>query len=279
MPPRLSVVIPAYNNADYIAATVGSVLDQSYRDFELIIADHSSTDGTLATLEPFRSDPRVRILSTPSGGGAPRNWNRVTEEAQGEFLKLVCGDDIVYPGCFEEQMAAIERNPKVTAVASARDIVNARGDVLIRNRGLGKLSGTVSGAEAVKATVRSGTNIFGEPACVLLRRSSLVQAGLWDARFPYLIDEASYANVMLQGDVVAIRKPLAAFRISNSQWSVRLARSQAEQAHQFHRAIHALRPDVVSASDVRVGNMRASVMAVLRRLAYVRFRKQMGTTA
>ncbi len=95
MPPRVSIVIPAYNNADYLAETVDSVLAQTFTDFEVVIADHSSTDGTWDVMQRYADEPRVRLLRTEAGGGALRNWNRVSQEAGGELIKLVCGDDLL----------------------------------------------------------------------------------------------------------------------------------------------------------------------------------------
>jgi glycosyltransferase involved in cell wall biosynthesis len=94
---RVSVVIPAYNNADYIRETIESVLAQTYQDIELIISDHTSRDDTWDIIEEFASDPRVTLMKTAAGGGAVRNWNAVSKAASGEFIKLVCGDDLLHP--------------------------------------------------------------------------------------------------------------------------------------------------------------------------------------
>ena len=273
--PRVSVVIPAYNNADYIAQTVESVLAQTFADFELVISDHSSTDDTLAVIEPYRSDPRVRVVSTEPGGGAERNWRRVTELATGEFVKLVCGDDLLAPELLERQVAALDAEPKAVLAATARDIVDADGAVLIRARGYGA-SGRVGGAEAVRASVRAGTNLFGEPGCVLMRREVLARVGGWDGRFPYLIDQATYSRVLLEGDLVADERSGAAFRLNGGQWSVALAKSQSDQAKAFHHWLGEARPDVVSAADVRRGNRRAMVMAWARRAVYVLYARRMS---
>ncbi|MFD6029515.1 MULTISPECIES: glycosyltransferase family 2 protein [Cellulosimicrobium] len=273
--PRVSVVVPAYDNAAFIEETIDSILAQTFTDFELVVSDHSSTDGTWELLQRYASDPRVTLVRTDAGGGARRNWNRVTELATGELVKLVCGDDLLRPTCLEEQVRAFdEGGPDVVLVASQRDIVDARGATFIRGRGLARLDGVVDGAEALRATVRSGSNVFGEPACVLLRRDALARAGGWqDLR--YFIDAGTYARVLVQGDAVALRRSLAAFRVSAAQWSVRLARQQAQEAAEFHRSARALAPAAISSTDVRLGDLKARIAAVQRRVAYLLLGRRM----
>lgn len=266
--PLVSVVVPAYNNGAYIAATVRSILDQTCPELEVIVADHASTDNTREVLAEF-SDERLTVVDTPAGGGAPANWNRVSQLAAGRYLKLVCGDDILYPTAVAEQVAALEAHPSAVLVASQRDLVDARGDVFVRGRGLGGLDGLVSGGAAIRATVRSGTNLFGEPMCVTMRRESLEQAGWWDPTKAYYIDAGSYARVLALGDLVALRRSLAAFRVSASQWSVRLMQEQQQQAEEFHTEMAALFPDDVTAADVRRGNRMATLVAWQRRAAYL----------
>ena len=267
MKPTVSVVIPAFNNAEYIEATMRSVLGQTFQDFELIVADHSSTDATAELLRQFESDPRVRLISTPAGGGAARNWRRVTAEASGEYIKLVCGDDIIYPQCIDTQLNSFSDG--VNMVSARRDVVDSEGRTIVSNRGLPGLVGRIAGTKAVRATVRSGTNVFGEPASVMFRRSALVNAGSWDTAEHYLIDEATYVSVLMDGDHVGIAESLGSFRVSDSQWSVRLAKTQAREAIAFHRRLAAAHPELLSPFDVWVGNLKARVLALGRRLIYV----------
>ncbi len=276
MTPRISVVVPAYNNASYIGQTLDSVLGQTFGDFEVVIADHSSVDATAEVIEGYRGDPRMRILPpTPPGGGARANWNRVSEHARGEWIKLVCGDDLLAPEALARQLEAAEQHPAAVMVASQRTIIDANGAPVFRSRGLAGLSGAVPGTEAIRRTVRRGTNIFGEPACVLLRRDALERSG-WDDSFPYMLDVATYAHIMHLGDVVALPGELASFRLSASQWSVRLANYQAAQAAGFHKALRAQYPTLLSAADVYLGNARARLNAYARRLVYFGIRKRMG---
>ncbi|MFK0401609.1 glycosyltransferase family 2 protein [Microbacterium sp. NPDC090225] len=265
--PPLSVVIPAYNNARTLAETIDSVLAQEGIDFELIVADHSSTDGSDAVLDGYRDDARVTILTTASGGGAERNWNRVTAEAHGEFIKLVCGDDVLRPGILARQVALL-RTSGAVLTACRRDVTDADGKVLMPAWGLRGLGAPMDGARAAAKAVRAGSNLFGEPASVTMRRDSLERAGGWDATFPYLIDQATYSRVLLDGTFVPDSEVGATFRLSDSQWSAVLIASQADQARRFHRWFREEHPSVVSAWDLRIGNFRASVMARLRRLSY-----------
>ena len=70
--PRVSVVVPSYNNASFIEETMDSILGQTFEDFELVVADHSSSDGTWERLQRYGADPRVRLIRTEPGVGAPR---------------------------------------------------------------------------------------------------------------------------------------------------------------------------------------------------------------
>ncbi|MDQ0633323.1 glycosyltransferase involved in cell wall biosynthesis [Arthrobacter pascens] len=277
MSPKVSIVIPAYNNVQYIEETLESVLNQSFDDYEVVIADHSSIDGTAEVIARFADHPKVRVLSpTPTGGGAQANWNRVSQAATGEYLKLVCGDDLIARDALAHQVEALESNPGAVIVSSLRDLVDADGRLFLKGRGLQGVSGRVSGRQAIRATVRAGSNIFGEPACSLFRRDILAKEGWWDNTHPYLIDEATLARICRHGDFVALRESLASFRISASQWSVRLARQQSDQAISFHHRLREDDPTLLSRFDVILGNARAIAVAYARRLAYIRLNHRMG---
>ena len=279
MPPRLSVVVPTYNNADFVEAAVDSILGQTFEDFELVIADHSSRDDTWARLQPYAHDPRVRLLSTPAGGGAPANWSRVTEAATGTYLKLVCGDDLLEPTCLERQVEVLDRNPGVVLTATRRLLIDARGEQVISARGLAGLSGRVPGRKAARRAVVVGSNIFGEPACVMMRRDAFEAAGGWADSEPYVIDQQTYCNVLMHGDFYAIPEPLASFRLSASQWSVNLAQEQSAQVVRFHHRLAAANPGLLSRADLAQGDNRARAMAYGRRAAYLWLGRKMQPEA
>lgn len=273
--PSVSIVIPAFRNARFIDETVESALAQTYDDLEVVIADHSSDDGTWEAIQRFASDPRVRLMRTPTGGGAPANWNAVTEAADGTYVKLLCGDDLIAPTCVERQVAALEAHPTAVAAAAKRDLIDPAGGLLLGARGIDPLDGLVSGADAIRALVRAGSNLLGEPGCVLIRREVLDRVGGWLDPYPYLIDQFTYMSVLRHGDLVALPEVLASFRVSNTQWSVRLASDQARQAAGTHRHFGEQMPETVSRRDIALGNARARATALMRRAAYVVWRKRM----
>lgn len=273
--PVLSVVVPAYNNGQTLAETLRSILDQDLRDLELIVADHASADDTRAVMDTFSSDARVTLLDTPAGGGAGRNWRRASEAATGQYLKLVCGDDVLRAGVLSRQINVLESTGAVLT-ACRRDIVDSNGNILKAGWGLRGIGSPMSGAAAARRSVRAGSNLFGEPASVMMRRQDLEESGGWFDRFPYLIDQATYTRVLLRGDFVPDPHTGATFRMSRSQWSVALVREQSAQARGFHAWLHDVHPEVVTAADVLMGDARATVMARARRLAYRLLERRMG---
>jgi glycosyltransferase involved in cell wall biosynthesis len=271
----VSIVVPSYQNARFIDDTMESALSQTFEDFELVVADHSSTDGTWDRLQAYAGDPRVRLMRTPPGGGAEANWNAVTAQATGTYVKLLCGDDLIAPTCLERQVAALEAHPSAVLAAARRDLVDVAGRPLLRGRGLGPLVGPVPGDQALRTLVRAGTNLLGEPACVLMRRDALTKSDGWRATYPYLIDQFTYMTLLTTGDMVGVDATLASFRVSNTQWSVHLASEQSRQAGGVHRHFRVALPEVVSPLDVRLGNLRARRTAFARRAAYFVWRNQM----
>jgi hypothetical protein len=191
----------------------------------------------------------------------------VTEEASAPLTKLVCGDDILRPGVLARQ-AAILADPDIALTACRRDIIDAGGHVLMAGWGLRGLTRRMAGPRAVRVAVRAGSNPFGEPASVMMRTEHLRAEGGWFGRFPYLIDQATYSRVLLHGDFAPDPEVGATFRMSASQWSVALTKSQSAQASGFHHWMHDTHPEVVSRGDVALGDVRAWLMARARRLSY-----------
>jgi glycosyltransferase involved in cell wall biosynthesis len=108
--PRVSIVIPAYNREKYLGIAVESVLRQTYTDWELIISDDGSTDGTLEMITDFaRYDSRIKVLAAPHQG-AVYALIAGFNAAQGEFIGQLDSDDLLEPEAIELTVAALEAN-------------------------------------------------------------------------------------------------------------------------------------------------------------------------
>lgn len=271
MKPLVSVVVPVYNGVSFIHETMQSILAQTLTDFELLVSERYSTDGTWEALQRYADDPRVRLLRLDAEGPAPVNFRHVTSLATGEFIKAVCADDILYPDCLEVQVAELRAHPSAALAVSSRDVIDASGKMVMRNRGLAGLSGEVTATDAIRRTVLAGTNIFGEPPTALFRRDALEEAGGWEPDRPFLFDLATYCSVLLhhQANLIAEPRPLWAFRLSGVQETVRTYNhSQTDHVVGFYRELAAANPGLLTPRHLLIGNARARVNTLGRHAVY-----------
>ncbi len=122
--PTVSLGMPVYNGANFIAATLDSLLTQTYRDFELIITDNASTDDTEAIVRAYAArDGRIRYQRNETNIGGSANYNLTFELARGRYFKWAAHDDLCAPTFLERCVEALERDPDVVlAYTQARAI-------------------------------------------------------------------------------------------------------------------------------------------------------------
>jgi glycosyltransferase involved in cell wall biosynthesis len=129
--PTLSIGMPVYNSADYLRDAVESILAQSFADFELIISDNASTDGTAdVARELAERDPRVRYRRNATNVGLSGNWNLLVPLARGRLFKWAAGDDLLLPGFLERCVAAVDADPAVVLAYARAQFVDANGSAL-----------------------------------------------------------------------------------------------------------------------------------------------------
>jgi len=117
MHPKISVLMTVFNREQYVTEAIDSVLTQSYSDFELIIVDDCSTDGSYQLAQDAaRKDLRIRVFQNAHNIGDYPNRNRAASYAQGDYLKYVDADDTIYPRCLELMLEPLERCPHVAIV-------------------------------------------------------------------------------------------------------------------------------------------------------------------
>ena len=106
----VSIIMPSYNTEKYIAESINSVIAQTYTNWELIIVDDCSTDGTDDAVSSFLSDSRIKYLKNEKNSGAAISRNKALREATGKYVAFLDSDDLWHPEKLERQVAFMEKN-------------------------------------------------------------------------------------------------------------------------------------------------------------------------
>ena len=131
--PRLSVGLPVYNGQRYLAEALDALLGQSFTDFELIISDNASTDGTEEICRRYAAkDPRIRYIRQPRNIGLGPNHNFVLGEARGEYFKWAAHDDLYGRDLLARCVAALDEHPDVVLSHADMAIIDETGTVVRR---------------------------------------------------------------------------------------------------------------------------------------------------
>jgi glycosyltransferase involved in cell wall biosynthesis len=173
--PRVSVIIPTYNRAALLPRAIDSVLAQTYQDFDIVIVDDGSTDGTRAVVEAY-GDPRIRYLGLSKRRGVSAARNAGIAQAAGEWIAFIDSDDEWLPEKLERQLALADADPSLDIIQCwhIRDVNGVRTVALPANP-QGK-----AGFELVLHGWRQCSVI-----ALIVRRSALDAVGGFDEKIPH----------------------------------------------------------------------------------------------
>jgi glycosyltransferase involved in cell wall biosynthesis len=220
-----------YNGATYLREAMASVINQTYTRIQIVVIDDMSTDDSWGIVNSF-VDSRIVAIRNETNLGPEANFNKLLAAATGDYVKLFAQDDVLAPDCVAIQVRALEDHPSAVLAFSKRRIIGPRSEHLM-NRGPHLESGVVRGSRLIESCLSNGTNVIGEPAAVLFRRSAAEVVGKFSARLPYVIDLDYWVRLLKLGDAIYCNKPLACFRVSPRQWSVAIAGRQSHDFIQF----------------------------------------------
>ncbi|MFM8332409.1 MAG: glycosyltransferase family 2 protein [Candidatus Methylumidiphilus sp.] len=271
--PTVSVCIPTYRGEAYISEAIESVLAQDYTDFEVVVIDDNSPDQTAALVSSYQ-DARVRYVKNPSNLGPEGNWNRCLEEAKGRYFKLLPQDDVLAPNCLGRQVDVLDSDEgqTIALVFCARNIINQHGRVIAKRSYPGCAGGRIKGQNAIRSSIRFGTNLIGEPGGVMFRKSLTDKAGNFDGSIGYVIDLDYWFRLLVNGDAYCLTEPLVSFRVSNISWSVAIGNKQSLNFHRFIDKCATQKKFKINFLDIVLGKMLAKINNCLR-LAFYKFSK------
>lgn len=269
--PLVTVTVPMYNNERFIRQTIESILSQTYSNFELLVYDDNSSDCSFEVASSF-TDPRIRVFRNKRNLGPEGNWNRAIREVSGKYVKLICGDDILYPKCIEKQVAVLENDPMnmVSLVCSQRTIIDPDGKPIIKKINLVE-KGRHNSTDIIRKIIRMGTNILGEPVCGLYPAALLPYTNGYSARVPYTIDLDFWMQLLKLGELHMIDEPLCAFRISDESWSSRIGDMRYHQFIEFMEQTASEKTFEVTDLDMFIGKINCAVHSMTSTVGFKLF--------
>lgn len=196
--PLVSVVTPVYNGECYLKECIESVLAQNYSNWEYLIVNNCSTDGTLRIAEQFAAqDQRIRVCSNDRLLPIIENHNRAFQAISplSKYCKVVSADDWIFPEFLSRTVALAEANPSVGIVGSYQ-LSGGRGKWYVRTDGLPYQSTVISGRDICRAHLLTELSVFGNPTSNLYR-CDLIRAS-----------DAFYPNANAEADISACFKHL-----------------------------------------------------------------------
>lgn len=260
--PLVSIIVPNYNHERYLPVRLESILAQSLTDFELILLDDCSPDGSVSILRRYASYPGVRLLVNQKNSGSTyRQWQKGLEISSGRYIWFAESDDVSAPDFLERMTTALEGRPAAGLAFCISTVINAEGS-------------TVMSPEEVIAETQSRTgydlstwandfylpgrefcrrfmlpwNTIPNGSAVLFRRDALIRAGGVPQNLRLCGDWLAYCRTLAISDIAYVRRSMNFFRTHTN--NVRSSTSSAE----YFRQSRIVREEVADA----LGDRRAS---------------------
>lgn len=224
--PKVSVIIPSYNHKRFLERRINSILNQSFKDWELIIMDDASTDGSKAIIESFsRKHPEIKTHFNKSNSGGPfRQWNRGAEMARGDYLWFAESDDNCEPQLLEKLVPILDKNPSVGIAYGQSYLVDEEDNII--NSYLKNLEFIYKTDAWESNFVKSGKEVcrewllFHNPipnaSGALLRKSTYMECGMANPDMLLNGDWYLYTKMLCRSDLAFTAEHLNFFRVHPS---------------------------------------------------------------
>lgn len=204
--PRVSVVIPTFNCATYLPSAIDSVLNQSFNDFEILVVDDGSTDGTIDRLRQYAKHIHY-VYQENAGASAARN--RALSLSTGEYIAYLDADDVWYPTKLERQIAFLDTNKEYGLVHSDVSVIDEQDEIIHRQFNSETARSVPQGSCMLELLQHSHIQTL----TVVERRDCFQKVGGFDDRIPIAQDYLHWIMIALEGWKFGyIKEPLGKYR-------------------------------------------------------------------
>ena len=272
-PPAVSVVVPSYNHAPFLARRLRSILDQTLDDLEILVLDDASTDESVEVARAFTSDPRVRVVTATHNSGSPFvQWNRGVAATSGTLVWIAESDDDAEARLLETLVSRLEAHPTCGVAFAQSWSIDADG----RTHGtLAQWTDTVDQAHWRADYVNDGrdecrrymavANTMPSASAVVFRRETYLRAGGAPASMRFAGDWMAWLRMLQVSDVAFVAEPLSRHRTHARTLRAELAddpQRWRETLAVWHHALEAF--DLPEETRLRIADIVRDVL--VRRL-------------
>lgn len=232
--PLLTIMMPSYNYASFIRQAIESILEQSFQDFEFLIIDDGSTDGSPDIIREYMAkDKRIRALFYEKNGGMLERVNEGTSLAKGTYIHYLAADDFRYPHFLAKTMALLQHDPELGLVFTqfhyGRD-----DDLIFETCGFptGVTPYVFTPETVVSAFLNQDFKIFTISA--ILKKELALKYGGFDPKLFYFSDWYLMNQIAFTNKIALIPEALSRFRIHDTNFS-NVHRHHKKTKHQVYR--------------------------------------------
>lgn len=246
--PLVSICVPTYNGAAFIAETLDSALNQTYQNFEIVITDDKSSDSTLDICRSYaEKDSRIKVYENAQNLGLVGNWCECVEKASSKWVKFLFQDDLLVNNCVETMISSALKH-QVDFVVCNREYIFEEGfDPKVRGHyehGLPKPELIFENDRVYKPEETAKAishhlfnNCIGEPPTFLFNKEKYSRDDYPDNYFQ-LIDYIFILNKILVHDFVFVSDKLVKFRVHSSSESMRNNNKNTSDTKAFHKYLY-----------------------------------------
>jgi len=237
--PLLSVIMPVYNGEKYLSETIESILNQTFTDFELLILNDNSTDGTQAIIENYQQkDSRIKVIVKEANVGPANLRNEGFSLSKGEYIALMDADDIALPTRFEKQVQVLNAKPEVGVCGTWFTFFGGKKDKTVRQP---------ENHAKIKVSFLSSCSI-GNPT-VMVRKSAL-GAYRFENQYVPVEDYDLWSRMITATDFYIVQESLLKYRQHDSN----ISKTKIENVNRSVRAvkINMLKQFGIDSSDAEI---------------------------
>lgn len=257
--PQVSVMIITYNQIDFIAETINSVLAQNYANLQLVVADDASTDGTKDLLLKYKNDypETIKLVLNETNLGITGNCNSALSACTGKYIAVLGGDDVFLPNKLLKQVALMESDKDIAISYHAVEIFQSQTDKTLFITNQSKNDTPLTMHELLVCCIPGSSSI-------MVRRSAMPTYG-FEPSLPTVSDWLFNIELAARGKIAFLPEVLGRYRKHGNQASFRTLELLEESLENLNIAAKRY-PDLCPAAFISKGKIRYLQGEVYRRL-------------